>query len=139
MKKGMVLRIISLSMFIIAVIFIACALANPALGKTIYIGELEIGAEVWRVFYAVYAIITLVLFVASFFVGKQVGGIKAGIIKLLTFIPLLIAAFIMGAVLILDFAWWKVLLFLAISYGLGHGVYKLFRFIDRKFEKQQEI
>ena len=34
MKKGVVLRIISLVMFAMAVIFIACALANPALGRT---------------------------------------------------------------------------------------------------------
>ncbi len=30
MKKGMVLRIISLVMFVVSIIFIACALANPA-------------------------------------------------------------------------------------------------------------
>ena len=101
MKKSMLLRIVSLGMFAVAIIFIACALANPALGRTFYIGEIAVGAEVWRVFYAIYAIIMGILFVASFFVGKPVGGVKAGIIKLFVFIPVLVFAFIMGAVLIL--------------------------------------
>ena len=133
MKKSMVLRCISLGMFVVAIIFIACALANPALGRTFYIGDIAIGAEVWRVFYAIYAIIMGILFVVSFFVGKPTGGVKAGIIKLLIFIPVLVFAFIMGAVLILEFAWWKVFLFLLASSGLGQGVYYLFRLIDKKF------
>ena len=131
-KKGMVLRIISLLMFVVAIIFIACALANPALGKTFYIGDIAMGAEVWRVFYAIYAIIMAILFVLSFFVGKPTGGIKAGILKLLIFIPVLAFAFIMGAVLILEFAWWKLFAFLIISVGFGYGVYYLFGLIDRK-------
>ncbi|MBQ8278684.1 MAG: hypothetical protein IJZ23_02480 [Roseburia sp.] len=133
MKKSMVLRCISLGMFVVAIIFIACALANPALGRTFYIGDIAIGAEVWRVFYAIYAIIMGILFVVSFFVGKPTGGVKAGIIKLLIFIPVLVFAFIMGAVLILEFAWWKVFLFLLASSGLGYGVYYVFRLIDKKF------
>ena len=134
MKKGMVLRIISLLMFVVAIIFIACALANPALGKTIYIGNIAIGAEVWRVFYAIYAIIMAILFILSFFVGKPTGGIKAGMLKLLIFIPVLAFAFIMGVVLILEFAWWKLIAFIIISVGLGYGVYYLFRLIDKKCE-----
>ena len=133
MKKGMVLRIISLVMFVVAIIFIACALANPALGRTFYIGDIAIGAEVWRVFYAIYAIVMAVLFVLSFFVGKPTGGIKAGILKLLIFAPVLVFAFVMGAVLLLEFVWWKVFLFLLISRGLGRGVYYIFRLIDKKF------
>ena len=132
MKKGMALRIISLAMFVVAIIFIACALANPALGRTFYIGNVAIGAEVWRVFYAIYAIIMAVLFVLSFFVGKPTGGIKAGMLKLLIFIPVLAFAFIIGAVLILEFAWWKLLVFMIISVGFGYGMYYLFRLIDKK-------
>ena len=132
MKKGMVLRIISLVMFVVAIIFIACALANPALGRTFYIGDIAIGAEVWRVFYAIYAIVMAILFVLSFFVGKPTGGMKAGILKLLIFVPVLVFAFIMGAVLILEFAWWKLIGFMVVSVGLGHGVYYLFRLIDKK-------
>ncbi len=132
MKKGMVLRMISLVMFVVAIIFIACALANPALGRTFYIGSLEIGAEVWRVFYAIYAIVMGVLFVLSFFVGKPAGGVKAGMLKLLIFVPVLVFAFIMGVVLILEFAWWKLIAFMLLSVGLGHGVYYVFRLIDKK-------
>ena len=136
MKKSMALRTLSLGMFIVAIIFIACALANPVLGRTFYIGNIAIGAEVWRVFYAIYAIIMVILFVASFFVGKSVGGVKAGIIKLLVFIPVLIVAFIMGVVLVLEFVWWKIFLFLLVSSGLGHGVYYIFRLIDKKSLKK---
>lgn len=132
MKKGMVLRIISLIMFVVAIIFVACALANPALGRTFYIGNIAIGAEIWRVFYAIYAIVMAILFVLSFFVGKPAGGIKAGILKLLIFVPVLVSAFILGAVLILEFTWWKLIAFMVISVGLGYGVYFLFRLIDRK-------
>lgn len=46
MKKPMVLRTVSLGMFVVAIIFIACALANPALGRTFYIGDIAIGAVV---------------------------------------------------------------------------------------------
>lgn len=90
MKKGIVLRIISLVMFVMAVIFIACAFANPALGRTFYVGDLAIGADVWRRFYAIYAVIMAVLFVLSFFVGKPTGGMKAGILKLLIFFLVLV-------------------------------------------------
>ena len=75
MKKGKVLRIISLVMFVAAMTFIACALANPALGSTFYIGDIAIGAKVWRVFYAIYAIVMAILFILSFFVGKKCGGV----------------------------------------------------------------
>ncbi len=132
MKKGMVLRITSLVMFVVAIIFIACALANPALGRTFYIGNIAIGAEVWRVFYTIYAVVMAILFILSFFVGKPVGGIKAGILKLLILVLVLVFAFLMGAVLILEFTWWKLLAFMIISVGIGYGVYYLFRLIDRK-------
>ena len=134
MNRGMVLRIISLVMFFVAIIFVACALANPALGRTFYIADIAIGAEVWRMFYAIYAIVMAILFVLSFFVGKPTGGIKAGILKILIFIPVLAFAFIMGAVLILAFAWWKVLCFVILSYPLGICVYHLFRRIDQKID-----
>ena len=133
---GRVLSIVSLvlcaSLFVIAIVFIACALANPALGRTFYIGDIAIGAEVWRVFYAIYAIVMAILFVLSFFVGKPTGGMKAGILKLLIFVPVLVLAFIMGAVLILEFAWWKLIAFMVVSVGLGYGVYYLFRLVDKK-------
>ena len=70
MKKRVLLRLISLFMFVIAVIFVACALSNPGLGSTFYIGGLAIGAEIWRIFYAIYAIVMVLLFGASFVVRK---------------------------------------------------------------------
>lgn len=71
MKKKKVLRLISLAMFIIAVIFVFCAISAPNLGQTIYIGSFKFGAEQWRVCYAIYVIIMLLLFVASFFMKKS--------------------------------------------------------------------
>lgn len=133
MKKSTLLRWISLGMLSVAIIFIACALGNPGLGQTFYIGNIEISVEVWRAFYAIYAIVMGVLFVASFFVDVTPGGFKASIVKLLLFIPVLIFAFIMGVVLILKFKRWLLLVFLALIYSIGHGVYYLFRKIDKKF------
>ena len=69
MKKK--LRLISLTMFVIAVAFVLCALSAPNLGRTIYIGNYRFGAEQWRVCYAAYAIVMLTLFTASFFVKKK--------------------------------------------------------------------
>ena len=68
MKAKRTFRLISLVMLIVAVIFVFCALSAPNLGQTIYIGNFEFGAEQWRVCYAVYAIVMVALFAASFFV-----------------------------------------------------------------------
>ena len=65
------LRTISLILLVIAVVFIACALSAPNLGQTIYIGSFRFGAEQWRICYAIYVIVTVTLFVASFFVKKD--------------------------------------------------------------------
>lgn len=72
MSRKRVLRLIALAMLAIAVAFIACALANPALGSTIYIGPLEFGAEYWRICYAAYVVVMIGLFAASFFVKEKV-------------------------------------------------------------------
>ena len=64
------LRIISLLMLVIAVIFVACALSAPNLGQTIQIGNFRFGAQQWRICYAVYAILMVAFFAASFFVKK---------------------------------------------------------------------
>ena len=71
MQTKTVLRIISLIMLIVAVIFVVCALSCPTCGSTFYIGSLRIGADVWRVFYAIYAIVMVFLFLLSFFVKKK--------------------------------------------------------------------
>lgn len=70
MNTRIKLRLISLLMFIIAVVFVFCALSAPNLGHTIYIGSFEFGAAQWRVCYAIYAIVMVALFIASFFVRK---------------------------------------------------------------------
>ena len=73
MKTKTTLRLISLVMLVIAAIFVACALSDPALGRVIHIGSYSFGAAQWRVCYAVYAAVTVALFAASFFVkdGKD--------------------------------------------------------------------
>ena len=71
MNTKTILRLISLVMLIIAVIFVICALSCPTCGSVFYIGPLRIGADVWRAFYAIYAIVTVLLFVLSFFVRKK--------------------------------------------------------------------
>ena len=71
MQTKTILRLISLVMFVVAVIFVVCALSCPTCGSVFYIGPLRIGADVWRAFYAVYAIVMVLLFVLSFFVRKK--------------------------------------------------------------------
>jgi len=71
MKTKTKLRLISLAMFVVAVVFVVCALANPALGRVFYIGSIKIGSDIKRAFYAVYAVVMVVLFGASFFVKEK--------------------------------------------------------------------
>ena len=71
MKTKTKLRLISLAMFVVAVVFVICALCAPTLGKTIYIGDFGFGAEQWRFCYKVYAIVMVALFGASFFVKEK--------------------------------------------------------------------
>ena len=71
MKKSKLMRLISGIMLIVAVIFVFCALSNPALGSTIYIGSWAFGAEQWRVCYGIYVVVMIVLFTLSFFVGRK--------------------------------------------------------------------
>lgn len=71
MKTRKRLLRVSLLMLVIAVIFVFCALSNPALGRTIYIGSFAFGAEQWRVCYAIYLLVMAGLFLSSFFVKNQ--------------------------------------------------------------------
>lgn len=71
MKAERVLKLLSLAMLIVAIVFVFCALSNPALGKVFYIGGIKIGAEMKRAFYAVYVIVMVALFGASFFVKAK--------------------------------------------------------------------
>ena len=61
------LRIASLVMFLIALVFVLCNLACPTLGDAIYIGSFRFGAAEARVCYLIYAAVTVLLFIASFF------------------------------------------------------------------------
>lgn len=71
MKIKTKLRLISLAMLIVAIVFVFCALSCPTLGRTIYVGNFVFGAEQWRVCYGIYAIIMVVVFVISFFVKDK--------------------------------------------------------------------
>ena len=71
MKTKTILRLVSLIMFIIAVVFLFIALSCPTCGSVFYIGSIRIGADVWRAFYAIYALVMVLLFVLSFFVRKK--------------------------------------------------------------------
>ena len=71
MKLKKILRAVSLFMLIIAIAFLIFALSHPQLGSVFYIGDLAIGSDIWRVFYAVYATIMVDLFLASFFVKNE--------------------------------------------------------------------
>ena len=71
MKAKTKLRLISLAMFVVAVVFVFCALACPTLGRTIYIGDFKFGAEQWRFCYKVYAIVMIALFGISFLVKEK--------------------------------------------------------------------
>lgn len=71
MKLKKALRLISLVMLIIAIVFLAFALTHPEYGSVFYIGNLAIGSEVWRAFYIIYAISMAALFLASFFVKSH--------------------------------------------------------------------
>ena len=70
MNARRTLRLISLIMLIVAVVYIFCALPNSTLGTEQPHTLLKIEINVWRVI--VYAVIMVSLFVASFFVkGKK--------------------------------------------------------------------
>ncbi len=71
MKKKTLFRIISLVMLVVAVVFVLIAISSPTLGQTIYIGSFAFGAEQWRVCYAIYAIVMVAMFIASFFVKDK--------------------------------------------------------------------
>lgn len=71
MNAKIVLRLISLAMFIAAVVFVFIALNCPTCGSVFYIGSIPVGAEVWRACYAFYAIVMALLFLISFFLPKK--------------------------------------------------------------------
>lgn len=71
MSKRTILRLISLGMFLVAVIFVFCALSNPGLGRTIYIGDFAFDAHCWRICYGLYIILMDGLFITSFIIKEK--------------------------------------------------------------------
>lgn len=71
MKRKTKLRLISLAMLVIAVVFLFCAVSCPTLGHVFYLGPFRIAAEQWRVFYKLYAAITVGLFLLSFLIRER--------------------------------------------------------------------
>ena len=71
MNTRKILRIIGAVMFIVAAVFVYCAVSCPTLGRVFYIGSIRIDAEIKRVFYACYVIVMVSLFIASFFCEKE--------------------------------------------------------------------
>lgn len=65
------LRLVGLIMLIIAMVFLAVAFTHPELGTVFYIGDFAIGADIWRAFYALYAVVMIALLAASFFVKDK--------------------------------------------------------------------
>lgn len=71
MNKKVILRIISLVMLVIALVFVAIALGHPELGSVFYIGSIRIGARECLMFYKAYLVLMIALFAASFFVKNS--------------------------------------------------------------------
>ena len=65
------MRVLSLIMLVIAVVFVLVAVSTPTLGSVIYIGEFRFGVEQWRVCYVIYVVVMAAFFVGSFFVKKK--------------------------------------------------------------------
>ena len=65
------LRIASGILLLVALVFLGVALTHPEFGSTFAIFGIRIGATVWRGFYLGYLVLTILLFVLSFFVKKK--------------------------------------------------------------------
>ncbi len=70
MSKKVLLRLISLVMFIAAVVFVIIAVSCPTLGRVFYIGSFRVDGEVLEVFYICYLVVMVLLFLLSF-IGKK--------------------------------------------------------------------
>ena len=70
MVKKKKLRIASGVMLAVAIVFVVCALSNPALGTAFYIFGFRVGAAIWRKFYLLYLILMAGIFTVSFWVKE---------------------------------------------------------------------
>ena len=71
MNTGKVLRIISLIMFIVAVIFVYIALNCPTCTVPKYVLGFRTTLEMWKSFYKGYVAVMVFLFAISFFFKKK--------------------------------------------------------------------
>ena len=71
MSRKTKLRLASLLLLLIALIFLFCAVACPTLGRVFHLGPFRIAAEQRRVFYRLYAAVTIGLFLLSFLVRER--------------------------------------------------------------------
>jgi len=70
MKRRMLLRFISILMFVAAVVFVIIAVSCPTLGRVFYIGSFRVDGDVLHIFYNIYLVIMVLLFLLSF-IGKK--------------------------------------------------------------------
>lgn len=70
MNRKVVLRLISLLMFVAAVVFVIIAVSCPTLGRVFYIGSFRVDGDVLHIVYNIYLIIMVLLFLLSF-IGKK--------------------------------------------------------------------
>ena len=71
MSRKTKLRLASLLLLLIALVFLFCAISCPTLGNVFHLGPFRIAAEQRRVFYRLYAAVTAGLFLLSFLPQKR--------------------------------------------------------------------
>ena len=71
MSRKTKLRLASLILLLIALIFLFCAISCPTLGHVFHLGPFRIAAEQRQIFYRLYAAVTVGLFLLSFFVRER--------------------------------------------------------------------
>jgi len=69
--RAKILRTVSLVMLSIGIVYLAYAFTHPEFGTVFYIGSLAIGSTIWRIFYCVYATVTLALYISSIFLKRK--------------------------------------------------------------------
>ena len=71
MSRKTKLRLASLALLLLALIFLFCAVSCPTLGHVFQLGPFRIAAEQRQVFYRLYAAVTAGLFLLSFLPQKR--------------------------------------------------------------------
>lgn len=71
MNLKLILRVVSVIMLLAGLVFLYIAISAPTFGRVLYVGNIRFDAERKRIFYAVYWLITVVLFLCSFLVKNK--------------------------------------------------------------------